>query len=219
MAPAPGQAPQQGAAPQPQGGQPATPPNPQQVQQNAELVASALLDPNVAMQNGFTAEDMNYARQIVDNPQQAIQQGEDPNLVNALASAYQRISQGGTMQNASAATANVAGSPTPSMDQTAQGADNLDQSGAMNEAETVRSVSTLIDLIPKVKSSKLFYKYVNNFKEMLSILGELIFSMEIQAAKYKNLLGDAAYDDTIYMLQQLYEQFGDVVLKLYQIEK
>ena len=54
---------------------------------------------------------------------------------------------------------------------------------------------------------------------MLSILGELLFSLEIQSAKYKQTLGDKAYEDTLYLLQNLYGEFGDFVLNMYSIEK
>ncbi len=54
---------------------------------------------------------------------------------------------------------------------------------------------------------------------MLSILGELLFSIEIQSAKYKKLLGEDSFNDTIYLLQDLYGQFGDLVLRFYSIEK
>ena len=192
--------------------------DPAQTQQIAEMLAMGLVDPNSAAQNGLTPEDLEYARQIVANPEMAMQQGEDPNLVQALMDAYTRLSQGAMMQGAEGVATGTP-MPSPTLDAMAPAADAIEAGGGSEEAEVMRSMSTLVDLIPKVKSSKLFFKYIKNFKEMLSILGELLFSIEIQSSKYKKLLGEDAYSDTIYLLQDLYKQFGDLILRFYTIEK
>ena len=220
---APAGAPMGAPAGQPQGPaaqQPAQPPmSPTQVQEQAEMLASALVDPSVASQQGIADQDLNYLRQIVEDPFAAKQQGEDPMFVDALLSAYNRVIQGYMMNNADLTSQNATTMSTPNVEGAAGAANKLEDSGAADEAAFMRNMTMLGDLIPKIKSSKLFFKYINNFKSMLSILGELLFSLELQSTKYQKILGESSFNETISLLQGLYDQFGEFILKMYTMEK
>jgi len=192
---------------------------PQDAVATAENLVAAMFDPAIAQQMGVTEQDKQYIMGVVNDPSAAINQGEDPAMVSAVVDAYNRTAGMGNMQNSMSVAAQPGQAAPMPMTESAQPAVSAMQGASMpQEASVMESSAMLLDMLPRIKSSKLFYKYTNDFKKMLSILGELLFSLQYQSAKYKKALGNEAFENTIGTLRKLYEDFGDFVLKMYTID-
>ena len=209
-----GQAPAQGAAPQDQGQTQITP----EMQQKASQLVEAVMDSSKIQQYGFTPQDVSTVAQVIANPDQAVQQGEDPTFVQLLMDAYQQQGSTNTMQNTAGAVQGAQPASMPVTQEAQPFAQNLQENGMEDTAQAMTSAAALLDILPRIRTSKQFFKYAGDFKKMLSILGEILLAFQIKSSQYKTQLGQDAYDNTLLSLRKLYEEFGDFVLKMYTVE-
>lgn len=187
------------------------------IQEQADQLVQGLLDPNVAAQLGITPEELAYVQNILVDPNVALANGENPEMVNALLNSYDIMTQTQAMAMSSQIPQTVPQAPMQTTDAMAPVVENFQDAGMYGPAGIVSSASALKDLLPKVKASNIFSKYSEQFKSMLTTLGELLFAMDVQSTRYKEKLGEETYDNTIEALRKLYADFGEFVIKMYMM--
>ena len=174
----------------------------------AQMLIQAMSDPAVAQQNGVTPEDIQQIQQVLSDPNAAVQAGEDPTMVQALVESYNAMSG----QQGAQVAQEVGGAEAPMP--AGEAAADIPEAG---QQPVVQAAGTLVDMIPRLKSSNVLRQHSKEFQSMLSILGEMLFSLEVQAAKYRDQIGQGKYDNMVESLKNLYVEFGDVVAKMYML--
>jgi len=181
---------------------------------SVEDMAQAILDPEAAQQLGFDEETVGQLKQIVEDPEGAKRGGEDTDLVDQLVEAYNNA-RAGQVYSADEMSGNSQPADTPASDNTAEITEGQPDT---NARDAMWGITALADLLPKIKANSIFRQYSSKFKDMLSILGELTFAVEVQSVKLKSEMGSDTYNSTLETLKQLYKSFGDFILNMYLLE-
>ena len=86
-------------------------------------------------------------------------------------------------------------------------------------AKPLTQTSALLDLLPKVKTAKLFFKNADAFRDMLTTLGEILINLQLNAVHYKESLGGESFKKLLTRVRKMYEDFGTTVLEMYSLDK
>ena len=222
---------QQGAPaegdPNAQGGeqQPQTPQEADQMLRNnfdhARQLVEAYLDPSKVEEYDVSAEDLGTVTLVLRSPDVAMRAGVPGEQVQAISDAYKMLTGKSVYQSAEQEFENgAAGSLPVAAPQLTAMQTAMPVNKAFEEyAKPLIQTSALLDLLPKVKTAKLFFKNADAFRDMLSTLGEILINLQLNAVHYKESLGSESFKKLLTRIRKMYEDFGSTVLEMYSLDK
>lgn len=222
---------QQGAPaegdPNAQGGeqQPQTPQEADQMLRDnfdhARQLVEAYLDPSKVEEYDISAEDLGTVTLVLRSPDVAMRSGVPGEQVQAISDAYKMLTGKSVYQSAEQEFENgAAGSLPVAAPQLTAMQTAMPVSKAFEEySKPLIQTSALLDLLPKVKTAKLFFKNADAFRDMLSTLGEILINLQLNAVHYKESLGSESFKKLLTRIRKMYEDFGSTVLEMYSLDK
>lgn len=185
--------------------------------EQAKRLVEAYFDPNKIDEYGLTPEDLGTVTLVLRSPDIARTKGIQGELVQAISDAYRGLTGRSVLQHSEAEFGG--NGPAFTAPNLASAANGTDTKIFEEYSKPLVSTSALLDLMPRLKTSKLFFKNADAFKDMLNTLGEMLLSLQVNSAKYIDGMGEMAYKKTVNKIIKLYEDFGEAILAMYQIER
>jgi len=210
---------QEGGEQQPQTPQEAGAMLKQNFDQATQLV-EAYLDPSKVEEYGISTEDLGTCTLVLRSPDAAMRAGVPGEQVQAISDAYKMITGKSVYQSAEQEFENGAGNiPVAAPNLTATKTAIPEDKAFEEYSKPLAQTSALLDLLPKVKTAKLFFKNADAFREMLTTLGEILINLQINSVHYKESFGNESFKKLLTRVRKMYEDFGATVLEMYSLDK
>lgn len=186
----------------------------------ADKVVKAFLNPELMQELGVTPEDIGVVPIVLKTPGVASTLGIPGNLIDAIRSVYNTMKTELDVDNPEIDS--VEGGPAGT-DVNLNAANlllnNVDDKSFKEYVRPILNTSALLDLMPKVKTSKLFYNNTEDFKKMLNVLGEIMLNLNLNAVKFRESMGTAAFDKILARTKKIYDEFGNLVISMFDLNK
>ena len=195
------------------------PPDPEETFNQAMSMVKAYLDPMQMEELGVEPEDLGYVTLVVRSPEKALMSGVPGEMVQAISDAYEAVTGKSVYQSAEVEFNNAPdmNGNTPNINTAKNVISN--SKGFEEYSKPLAETSVLLDLIPKVKTAKLFFKNSDAFRSMLSIMGDILINMQLNAIQYRDSMGPDAYDKILSKTKKTYDAFGNMILDMYSLDK
>ena len=186
--------------------------------EQAKILVQAYLNPETSAETGVTPDDLGYVAMILRSPKYAEKQGVPMNLIQAINDAYIGMTGRKVYSDAEQEFSSLpvsAHSPETGLTKNV-----ISKSKAFDEfSKPLAETSVLLDMLPNIKTAKLFFRNANDFKNMLQILGEILINIQINAVQYRDLMGSSSYEKVLARIKKVYEDFGDLIVQMYTLDK
>lgn len=186
----------------------------------ADKIVKAFLNPELMDELGVTQEDIGVVPIVLKTPGVAANLGIPGDLIDAIRAVYQTAKTELDVDNPEMES--VSGGPAGT-DVNLNAANMLlnkvDDKTFKEYVRPVLNTSALLDLMPKVKTSKLFYNNTDDFKKMLNVMGEILLNMNLNAVKFRESMGSAAFDKILARTKKVYDDFGNLVITMFDLDK
>lgn len=187
---------------------------------DATRLVEAYLDPTKIEEYGINAEDLGICTLVLRSPDAAIRAGIPGERVQAISDAYKMITGKSVYRSAEDEFEMGAGNLPVSTANMSATRSAIPRSKAFEEyAKPLSETSALLDMLPKVKTAKLFFKNADAFRNMLSTLGEILINLQINSVHYKESLGTDSFKKLLTRVRKMYEDFGTTLLEMYSLDK
>lgn len=186
----------------------------------ATQLVEAYLDPAKVEEYGITTEDLGTVTLVLRSPDAAMRAGVPGEQVQAISDAYKMITGKSVYQSAEQEFENGAGNIPVAAPNLAATKTAIPEGKAFEEySKPLAQTSALLDLLPKVKTAKLFFKNADAFRDMLTTLGEILINLQINSVHYKESFGSDSFKKLLTRVRKMYEDFGATILEMYSLDK
>lgn len=186
----------------------------------AVQLVEAYLDPSKVEEYNVSTEDLGTCTLVLRSPDAAIRAGVPGETVQAISDAYKMITGKSVYQSAELEFENGAGNIPVAAPNLAITKTAIPESKAFEEySKPLIQTSALLDLLPKVKTAKLFFKNADAFRDMLTTLGEILINLQVNSVQYKDSLGSESFKKLLTRIRKMYEDFGTTILEMYSLDK
>ena len=188
---------------------------------HARQLVEAYLDPTKVEEYDISADELGTVTLVLRSPDIAMRSGVPGEQVQAISDAYKMITGKSVYQSAEL---EFDGGASGSLPVPAPQLSSLQTAIPVNKAfeeyaKPLTQTSALLDLLPKVKTAKLFFKNADAFRDMLTTLGEILINLQLNAVHYKESLGGESFKKLLTRVRKMYEDFGTTVLEMYSLDK
>ena len=188
--------------------------------ENAADLITAYFEPDKMEELQVAPEDLGIVTIVLRSPAKAIEYGVPGEEVQAIVDAYNAITGKSIYKNAEHEFGEGEELGIGSTPNISEAKNVISMSKGFEEySKPVAQTSALLDILPKIKTAKLFFKNADSFREMLTILGETLINLQLNAIQYKEVLGGDSYDNMLARLKKLYEDFGSTILEMYSLDR
>lgn len=185
----------------------------------ATKLITAYFEPEKAEELEVTPEDLGYAAIVLRSPSAAMKAGLPGEMVQAISDAYTAIT-GKSIYRSAEEEFNGPSDKSLSSGNISSAKNVISNSKGFEEySKPVAQTSALLDLLPKVRTAKLFFKNADAFREMLTIMGEILINMQLNALQYKESMGIDSYQRLLGKIKKIYDDFGSMVIQMYSLDK
>lgn len=186
----------------------------------AVQLVEAYLDPSKVEEYNVSTEDLGTCTLVLRSPDAAIRAGVPGETVQAISDAYKMITGKSVYQSAELEFENGAGNIPVAAPNLAITKTAIPENKAFEEySKPLIQTSALLDLLPKVKTAKLFFKNADAFRDMLTTLGEILINLQVNSVQYKDSLGSESFKKLLTRIRKMYEDFGTTILEMYSLDK
>jgi hypothetical protein len=209
----------QGAEGQQPEGEPV--PEEEQLHQNFETAVNqitAYFEPDRLEELNVTPEELGMVTIILRSPSKAMEYGIPGEQVQAVMDAYTTVTGRNVYQDAEREFSTAPDAPAAQTGNINAAKNVISMSKGFEEySKPIAQTSALLDMLPKIKTAKLFFKNADAFREMLTILGEILINVQLNAVTYKDSLGLDSYNNLLAKFKKLYDDFGTVIVDMYSL--
>lgn len=185
--------------------------------ENAKRLVTAYLNPARAGELEVTPEDLGMVTMALRSRDYAEQQGIQRSLIMAIGDAYTAITGRPIYMSAEKEFDMVPGEA--GMPATTATKNVISNSKEFEEyTKPLAETSALLDMLPSIKTTKLFFKNSEEFRSMMKVLGEILMNLQINAVQYQDVMGASAYERLLHRVKKVYDDFGTLVLEMYTLD-
>lgn len=196
-------------------------PEEEQLRQNFEKAinqVTAYFEPDRLEELNVTPEELGMVTIILRSPSKAVGYGIPGEQVQAVTDAYTTVTGRNAFQGAEREFTNAPDAPASQTGNMDAAKNVISMSKGFEEySKPVAQTSALLDMLPKIKTAKLFFKNADAFRDMLTILGEILINVQLNAVTYKDSLGVDSYNNLLAKFKKLYDDFGTVIVDMYSL--
>lgn len=186
----------------------------------ADKIVKAFLNPELMAELGVTQEDIGVVPIVLKTPGVAANLGIPGDLIDAIRSVYNTNKTELDVDNPELETVSGNRDVTDvNLNAANMLLNNVDDKKFKEFVRPVLNTSALLDLMPKVKTSKLFYNNADDFKKMLNVLGEILLNLNLNAVKFRESMGTTAFDKILARTKKIYDDFGNLVISMFDMDK
>jgi hypothetical protein len=185
--------------------------------EQAKKMVEAYLNPARAEELQVSPEDIGTVAIILRAPDSAAKNGVPGNIIQSVSDSYMALTGKPLYASAEKEFSTVAGAQDgPEIGYSKNVISNSKE--FEQYTKPLAETSALLDLIPKVKTAKLFFQNADEFKNMLKIMGEMMMNLQVNAVKYRDMMGVKAYERLLARINKVYEDFGTMILQMYNLD-